>query len=148
MDKITSGLEEMGINTSTLKIDHIAYQVGSDAEYDRIKPEFLKLAQELREPLVNNRRITVLKLNSPLEYKEQTFEGVELIAPLQGQIIELGLEHAEFMTNEPLEDFIARYPNIKFDTANMNRETFPMIKLRLNNGLMVKFPKYPLISDK
>lgn len=148
LDKVFLGLDELKVDVSDLRLDHLAYQVATNEEYDRLRPELLEEAELIKEPLVDGRRVGVFKFRQQLKYKDREIETIELIAPTEGKSPESGLEHAEFLLNESFEDFIKRYPEIGLDDSNANREQFPMLKLRLSNGLRVKFPKYPILSDR
>lgn len=148
LDRIFEGLTEVGIDVTDLNIDHIAYQTASSEEYEKLKPELMQTSQLVKEPLVADRRVGVFKFNEPLEYERRVIETIELIEPVEGVDEVSGLQHAEFLLDVSFEVFLAKYPDIDFELNKMSDEKFPMIKLRLPNGLMVKFPKYPILFER
>ncbi|WKZ30679.1 MAG: VOC family protein [Candidatus Dojkabacteria bacterium] len=81
LDKVFSGLRDMGIDVSDMEIDHIAYQTASSLEYDELKPELLKDTTLIREVIVNGRRVGVFKFNTAITYNSQKVEAIELIEP-------------------------------------------------------------------
>ena len=146
LDEANQILEALGIDLEGATLDHIAYQTESSEEYDRMRPEFEKVAQLIKEPLVSERRVGVFKFNEPLLYKDQKIKAIELIEPVEGQKCISGLEHAEYMLPVSLEEFIERYPNVDWNMKALNREQFPMLILRLSDTMRVKFPRYSILS--
>lgn len=147
LDNIFTGFLQQGIDAALFDLDHIAYQVSSGEEYDEFKPRLLSVAELVKEPLVDGRRVGVFMFRIPLLYKDYQIKTIELIAPVAGKTPKSELDHAEFLTGTTLEEFIAKYPRIPFDLGNLNRKEFPMIKLSLPNGSRVKFPRYPILAD-
>ena len=39
-----------------------------------------------------------------------------------------------------------KYPNLKWDTRAIDRDIFPMLILKLDNNMQVKFPKNPVLK--
>lgn len=146
LDKLTDKLKELGIDLSDAKLDHVAYQSSSSDEYDHLKPEFEKMADLVREPIVGGRRVGVFKFHKPQVYRGQSIVAIELIEPKEGQVCESGLEHAEYLLPVSLEDFIKKYPDVNWNTDNVNREQFPMLILRVADNMQVKFPRNPVLS--
>lgn len=146
IDDIYKRLAEFGIDTSQLKLDHIAYQASSEKDYDKHVEEIKKIATQISETLVGGRKLGIFQLQSPLTYQDQSFWVVEIIAPREGQEAKSAWEHAEFLTPNTLEDFIIQYPTIEFDTSVMNRDVFPMLVLSLGDDLRAKFPRFGIIE--
>ncbi|HEC66426.1 MAG TPA: hypothetical protein ENI23_14155 [bacterium] len=147
LDNLFAELKKLNIDVSDATLDHLAYQAMSDEEYDELKPKFMEFAELIREPLVGNRRVGVFKLKKSLKYKKYSIGAIELIAPKEGQEVKSGLEHAEFLLPESLEDFIDRYPDVDWNTRAINRDQFPMLILQLAEHMQVKFPRFPILSD-
>lgn len=147
LNKLTSKLSGLGVSLEDATLDHIAFYVASSEEYDDLRGEFLKLGSLEKEPLVSGRRVGVFKLHKPLIYEGQGIKAIELIEPKEGQVVESsGLEHAEYILPVTLEEFVEKYPNVNWDKSRMNREEFPMLKLRLTESIQVKFPRNPILE--
>jgi predicted metalloenzyme YecM len=139
IDGILKKLEELNVDVSTMNMDHIGYQASSNDDYDRLKREFGKIGNFVSEEILGGRRVGIYKLNKPLTHKQYAPEAIELVAPKDGQTPPSALEHVEFVLTEPFESFMKRYPNIPWDTKDMNRQDFPMLKLKLGEDIQVKF---------
>lgn len=146
LDKFFSKIQEFGIDVSNLELDHIAYQSSSDADYDKLKPEFDQIGKQMSENIVGGRRVGIYKLNTPIQYKERSIPAIEIIAPKTGQVCASALEHAEFVIKEDFESFMKKYPNLPWDTSKVNQPTFPMITLKLDEGIQVKFHYEPVLE--
>lgn len=139
-------IEELGIDVSDLDMDHIGYQASSNDDYDRLRTEFDKLGERLSEEIVGGRRVGIYKLNAPLQYQQYTNTAIELVAPKEGQIFPSALEHVEFVLKETFESFMKRYPGIAWDTSAISQPDFPMIKLKLDKYIQVKFHLTPVLD--
>jgi predicted metalloenzyme YecM len=148
LDKLNDYVNRLGIDISNATLDHIAYYTTSSENYDQTKLEFEKFSKLVKEPLVNERRVGVFKFHKPIEYNHQNIKAIELIEPRKNQVIKVaGLEHAEYILPVDLEEFVNNYPDINWDTSRINREQFPMLKLRLSDSMQIKFPRYPILSE-
>lgn len=148
LDSWFSEIEKLGIDVSEFTLDHLAYGVSTNSEFDLAKEEFLKFGKLFREVIVSGRRVAVFKLIKPLKYKDFFITAIELIEPKKGEKTKSGFEHAEFTINIPFEDFVNKYPNLSWDTSNINRKDFPRLNLDLNNGLELKFNNLPILLDQ
>lgn len=146
LENLLHNINEKRIDVSNFELDHIGYQTSSNEDYDKLKPEFNKIGELLEEDIVGGRRVGIFKLNDPLEYGEYVIPAVELIAPKEGQVCPSALEHAEFVIDQPYEIFMNRYPNLTWDTTAINQDTFPMIKLKLDKFIQVKFHRKPILE--
>lgn len=139
LDKVFDRLKELGVDISKYELDHIAYQASSDADYDRLMPEFLKISKLVNEAIVSNRRVGIFKLNSPFKYKNYSIPAIELIAPKEGQKCPSAAEHAEFVLDEKFDTFMKKYLNLDWDISAIDQPVFPMVKLKLADNIQVKF---------
>lgn len=139
-------LQAQKIDVSSLNMDHIGYQAESNEDYDKLENDFDKIGQRVSENIVGDRRVGIYKLNKPLVYKQYTIAAIELIAPKKGQICPSALEHVEFVINETFESFIKKYSNIPWDVSAVNQPVFPMIKLKLDKYVQVKFHLTPVLD--
>lgn len=139
LDKLFQKLSELGIDVSGFELDHISYQASSNEDYDKLKPEFMKLGEVVAEDLVGGRRVAIIKLKDTLLYKNYSISAVELIAPKEEQVCESMLEHVEFVIGESFESFMAKYPGLPWDTSATNQKTYSMLKLLLYDNVRVKF---------
>lgn len=143
--KILDKLNEMGVDVSSLNMDHIGYQASSDNDYDKLKSEFDEIGEKVSEEIVGGRRVGIYELNKPLRFRQYINTAIELIAPKAGQVCPSALEHVEFVIDD-FKTFMKKYPNIQFDTSAINQPDFPMIKLKLDNDLQAKFHLTPVLE--
>jgi len=139
LDSLIEKIEAQGIDISKYELDHFGYQTSSDEDYDNLKPEFLKKAELLSEEIVGGRRVGIFKFYSPLPYRNSYISAVELVAPKTGQVCPSALEHAEFIIDEDFESFTRKYPNLPWDKSKVNQPMFPMVNLKLDEYVQVKF---------
>lgn len=145
IQKILDKLNEMGVDVSSLNMDHIGYQASSDNDYDKLKAEFDAIGERISEKIVGGRRVGIYKLNKPLRFRQYINTAVELVAPKAGQICPSALEHVEFVI-DGFENFMKKYPNVQWDTSAISQPDFPMIKLQLGKDLQVKFHLTPVLE--
>jgi len=138
LDKLFATLNENNIEVSEYVLDHIAYYVSSSEEYDQLKLKFVNLGEEVKESVVGGRRVYIVKLNKPLLYKNYSIDGIELVEPKEGQIIESDFEHAEFVVSN-LKSILDKYPDINWDTGAMDRDEYPKVQYKFENGVGIKF---------
>lgn len=147
VDNLDRQLTDLGIDTSTLLIDHLGYQTDSRDDY----ADKLKIAEQagslVRESIVGGRRVAIIKLYEPLHLKEQDINAIEVIEPKEGQQVDSAWEHAEYLAPQSLEDFVASYPELDWDTSALNREEYPMLILKLEGGVRAKFPRRAILND-
>jgi predicted metalloenzyme YecM len=127
-------------------MDHIGYQTSSNADYDRLKPEFQKIGELLTEDIIGGRRVGIFKLSSSLKYKQYVISAIELIAPKEGQVCPSALEHAEFVIDRDFKSFMSCYPNLTWDTSAINQDFYAMLKLKLGKTTQVKFHRIPVLE--
>lgn len=145
IQKILDKLNEAGVDVSSLNMDHIGYQASSDSDYDKLKAEFDSIGERISEKIVRGRRVGIYKLNKPLRFRQYVNTAIELIAPKAGQICPSALEHVEFVI-DGFKNFMKKYPDIQWDTSAISQPDFPMIKLKLDNNLQVKFHLTPVLE--
>jgi len=143
---ILTGIISFGIDVTDLDMDHIGYQASSNEDYDFSKKEFDTIGDLVSEKIVGGRRVGIYKLKIPLRYEQYVNEAIELVAPKEGQICPSGLEHVEFVLKDDFDSFMAKYPNVVWDTTAVNQPMFPMIKLKLTDTTQVKFHLTPVLD--
>ena len=146
IETLLQKVNEFGIAVSDLNMDHIGYQASSNEDYDLSKKEFDMIGDLVSEKIVGGRRVGIYKLKTPLRYEQYVNEAIELVAPKEGQICPSGLEHVEFVLKEDFDSFMAKYPNVSWDTTAVNQPMFPMIKLKLSDTTQVKFHYKPVLD--
>lgn len=151
LDSFFELIQKSHLNIKGYPLDHIAYQASSTQDYERLKPEFSQLGEEVHEEIIGGRRVAVYRLQEPIQYLHYLIPALELIEPKEGQVCASAFQHAEFVIDQPFEEYMAKYPEIDWDTSSMNRGEFAHLKLNFENGLTLKFLKAPilqLISNK
>lgn len=146
IETLLKKISEFGIDVSDLNMDHIGYQASSDADYDAMKGKFNTIGTLISEKIVGGRRVGIYKLYEPLKYKNYSPVAIEFYAPKAGQVCPSGLEHVEFVIKESFESFMAKYPNVPWDTSAMNQPEFPQVKLKLTDTTQVKFHYTPVLE--
>jgi hypothetical protein len=146
LDSFFEEINKVGLDISGLPLDHIAYQASTNEDYDQHLPEFSKLGELASEEMIGGRRVAVVKLDEPLVYKGYSISALELIEPKEGQQCDSAFQHAEFVADQPFEDYIEQYPNIDWDTSSMHRDEFFHLKLNFDNGLTLKFLQRPILK--
>lgn len=144
LDEIVHEISASGINISDLKMDHIAYSTNTSQEYEEALPKLLKHGNLVKEALISDRRVAVIKLDKPIGYKSHVIEVVELIEPKKRQNAMSGWEHVEFLVDD-YNIMLSSYQNFNWDTSHMNREHFSRLKLTLPSGREVKFLNTPVL---
>ncbi len=147
IDRLFAQLEEKGIDTSELKIDHLGYQASSTEDYNEKKSELKKFGEVKQDTQVGEKKVAIFKLFKPLEYKDQIIEAIEIVSPKLGQKVDSDWEHIEVIPHIGLENFIQKYPNVEWDTSVIDREIFPMLILRLDEKTRVKFPRRAVLKE-
>lgn len=146
LDDFFGRLASTGIEVNGLEMDHIGYQAQSDAEFDELKPIFLKEGALASEEIVNGRRVAIVKLNQPWVYKDRVIPAVECYAPKPDQQVCAGWEHAEFVVPEGFEPLMNCYPTLDWITTDMSSPSFAQVKLKLGEDMMVKFHLKPILE--
>lgn len=143
--KILDKLDELGIDVSNLNMDHIGYQASSNEDYDNLVSEFDAIGERVSEAVVGGRRVGIYKLNEPLRFRQYVNTAIELIAPKADQVCPSALEHIEFVI-DGFENFMKKYPDVQWDTSAISQSDFPMIKLKLDKDIQVKFHLTPVLE--
>jgi predicted metalloenzyme YecM len=134
-------LDQKNIDCSAFELDHIAYQAGSSMDYEKVMEEFKSSGKVLSESVVGGRRVGIVELTDPLKYKDYSIGIVEVVEPKAEQNVASHWEHVEMTTSGDLEHFMETYPNLDWDTHAIDRDIFPMLILKLNDTMKVKFPR-------
>lgn len=146
LDSFFEEIQKVGLDIEGLDLDHIAYQASSSAEYDALKPELIKLGQEVSEQVIRGRRVAVYRLFEPLNYKHYRILAMELIEPKPDQNYESGFQHAEFVVRDSFETYLEKYPDIDWDTSSLTNDEFAHLKINFPNGLTLKFLQAPILE--
>ena len=135
----SSLIEQIPFDVSKLELDHFGYQASSAQDYENLKDQSLTLGQLISENIVSGRRVGIFKFIEPLKYENYRILGFELVEPKEGQICESELDHLEFVIPISFDEFLKMHDNAEWDLYAKDREEFPKITLKLNNGKSVKF---------
>lgn len=132
-------LHELGIDVAGLEMDHFAYQASSTEDYERLLEEAKALGELVREPVLNGRRVAVLKLKAPIKYEDYELTAFEVVEPKPGQVTESRLDHIEFVLKRSFQKFLDLYPDLSWDKSSLDRPDFPHLVMRFADGTGVKF---------
>ena len=144
LKRIIEEIEGVGIDIEGLKIDHIAYSCKSSEEYEHLLPQFVKTGKLIREAIIGDRRVAIIKLDLPIKCNNYNIDVTELIEPIKGEESLSGWEHVEFLVDS-YDSFLKQYPKLNWNLAHKNRENFSRIKLVLPSGREVKFLDTPAL---
>lgn len=90
-------LELYGLHDE-LYVDHICYKCGSHDEFVKMRAMLEPEAIYLYESWINGRLIAILRLKSPLVYKNTIMNYVELQDKKEGKEVVPGFTHIEFFS--------------------------------------------------
>lgn len=144
LNTILEDLKNVDIDVSGLEMDHICFRVEYLEQYDTLKSILAKHSVLLVEHDINGRLIASYRLFEPIIIGAFSIEVFELPAPKKGSPYALGYEHVEFVTDVSLEDFLLRYPNLKWDLSGIDKEINRDIRLQFDSGFSVKFHEQSL----
>jgi predicted metalloenzyme YecM len=147
LDQIFANLKQLNLQVKDLELDHLAYQTSSTQEYENLLPQILEKGNLASESIVGNRRVAIIKLNSPLLYQSRQIQVIELIEPKTGHKCHSGLEHAEFVLNCSFDEFLKKYPQIPWDLSAKHRPEFPKLQLKFPDGTGVKFHPQHILKE-
>ena len=133
LENLFSKISEIELKLENYEMDHICYRVQSVNEYKVKKEELKEFGELLIESMVNGRLISTFKLHEPIVYNNRKIFLVELPAPKSMHSYPSGLEHAEFVTKEPLQKIIDRYPQYSFEAFGIHKKINADITLKLGN---------------
>lgn len=131
LDTLFSRIDDIELNVEKYFLDHICYRVATNAEYTIKKAELALHGTLLIESMVNGRMIATYKLHEPIVYKNRKIDVIELPAPKANHSYESGLEHVEFVTKEPLQKIVDRYPQFAFEVFGIHKKINADITLKL-----------------
>jgi predicted metalloenzyme YecM len=140
LDKIFFNLKKSGFDFADFKeLDHLGYRVEDNGRYEEKKREIRELADKESEVLIDDRLVSIFKLKEPLVSENFKISALELLAPKINNIHKEGLEHAEFVVKDGLDDFFEKYKEaVDFDLSKRRRNENPEIIVGYD-GCRVKF---------
>ena len=151
MKNIIGNYEQAVINAEALLRDHtilptdivqcdtICYRVETNDRYYELKERLAQAAMLLNEVEINGRLIASFALNEPLDAGSQHYISyIELPQPKKGSDYSEGIDHVQFVTRLPLNQFHIKYQNVPFDTKGLASELNPLLKLE-GEQISVKF---------
>lgn len=131
LSDLFSKIDDIDLDVSRYELDHICYRVASMEEYSAKKAELLNFGTLLIESMVNGRLISTFKFHEPIEFRERKIFLIELPSPKPGHSYKSGLEHVEFVTKDPLQKIVERYPQYSFEVFGIHKKINADITLKL-----------------
>jgi predicted metalloenzyme YecM len=126
-------IEDIELDVKTFFMDHICYRVDSEDNYKLKKADLMSHGELLIESMVNGRLISTFKLHSPIVFRDREVALLELPAPKSGHSYKSGLEHVEFVTKDPLQKIVDRYPQYAFEVFGIHKKINADITLKLGD---------------
>jgi predicted metalloenzyme YecM len=146
LDRIFENLREAGFELSEFEeLDHVGIRTQDLGEYDSKKKELIELSETCSEKFFGGRDILVCRLRESLNFKGFEIPGIELLAPKEGKFFESGLEHAEFVVKEGLDDFMKRHGDVNFDLRAFDRYVNPELVVEFED-CAAKFHEQSLLE--
>jgi predicted metalloenzyme YecM len=133
LEKLFFMLEDIGLNVEKYPLDHLCYRVESMNEYKEKKEALLQFGKLLVESHVNGRLISTFKLFEPIHFQNRKIDLLELPAPKSGHKYKSGLEHVEFVTKDPLQKIVDRYPQYAFEVFGIHKKINADVTLKLGD---------------
>ena len=131
LDDLFGKIDDIELKVDKYELDHICYRVESVDQYKVKKEELTSHGELLIESKVNGRMISTFKLFEPIMYRNRKIYLVELPSPKSSHSYPCGLEHVEFVTKEPLQKIIDRYPQYSFEAFGIHKKINADITLKL-----------------
>ena len=142
LDIVHENLRKTKIDVSAFYVDHIAYRTTSAEDYEKLKNDLFTYGEALSEKIIRDRRVAIMKLHEPLQYKGMQIRFFEILAPAKDNVYRKGLEHAEFVVDIPLYDMMQRYPSHSF--IYKDRKINAELVLKFPNNVNIKFHEKPI----
>jgi predicted metalloenzyme YecM len=131
LEDLFSKITDIELKVDNYELDHICYRVQSVPEYKMKKEELTNFGELLIESMVNGRLISTFKLHEPIVYKNRKIFLIELPSPKPMHSYPSGLEHVEFVTKDPLQKIVDRYPQYSFEVFGIHKKINADITLKL-----------------
>ena len=132
LNKVFTNLKASNLSLDDfVELDHIAYRTDSVEKYEEVKKLLMPFFKIYSDKEFGGRNILVGRFEQSLIYGEFKIEGIEILAPKEGNVFRNELEHAEFVIEGILEDFRAKYDDIDFDLHAYGRD--------INSELCINF---------
>jgi len=145
MDAVLAQMQTLHLPTD-LVCDHVCYRVATMERYIELREALRAYGELASEAVVAGRVIATFALHQPYAYKGRTIPAIELPAPKPGKAYAEGWEHMEMVVAEPLAAFVARYPNLSFNTGAMHKPHNPEVALQITPQYQAKFHNMPLLD--
>jgi len=144
---ISSLISQVPFDVSNLQLDHFAHQASSAEDYENLKKECLGIGNLVSENIVGGRRVGIFKFQETLQSNGYEILGFELVEPKEGQVCESELDHIEFVIPMPFEEYLKLYEDADWNLSAKDREEFPKISLKFEDGKSVKFHTKDIFSE-
>jgi predicted metalloenzyme YecM/ribosomal protein S18 acetylase RimI-like enzyme len=122
LDRLFLQMKTRQIDIGIWEIDHLCYRTDSNSKYLEICREVSQFAQLLIESPVNGRLISTYKLSTPIFYRGQTIDLIEIPSPKQGKVTMQGFEHIEVIAEEDFSELQYRYSSFSLDVSGLRKE--------------------------
>ena len=143
LSRIFFGLKKDNIDVSNYECDHICYRVETKERYAELKLILSQYGESLGESIINGRPIDTFKLKEPIIFDDKVVSCVELPSPKKESYYLEGLEHVEFVIDVSFDEFMKKYPDLRFDIGGISKKINPDIGIKYS-GFSVKFHRNTL----
>lgn len=133
LDNLFAMIDDIDLDVHNFELDHICYRVESQNEYKIKKAAMADFGDLLAESMVGGRLISTFKLFDPIVFRNRKIYLIELPAPKSGHSYKNGLEHVEFVTKQPLQKIVERYPQYSFEVFGIHKKINADITLKLGD---------------
>jgi len=106
-------MKQVGIDIVGMPMSHLLYRTTTMPEYNYLRDELRKYCSEFVETQFNDRAVSILILNNPLQLEDGfTVSMIELPAPRVAHMYPSGLESIGVTVGEKLPGFIKKYEHV------------------------------------
>lgn len=138
LDKAFSHLNAAGVDVTQYEMTHLCYRTATEQDFLHKKEELAKSGTLISDILADGRPYLVYKLHKPIVYQHHSVDLIALPYPKPNNTYKTGWQHLAFLMKDDIATLLDVYPEIAFDTLELNRASHPEIKLHFED-LVVKF---------
>lgn len=137
---------DQGIVLDLARLDHVCYRVQGLERFQEVKQFLAGFADLVQEVEFGGRPVATFRLHKPFDMDGQGRHVylVELATFKPGSEAKEGFEHAEFLTEVPLDIFMQQHRQVDFDCKGLGRKLNPVLSLRLGEVLSARFHRISL----
>lgn len=140
-------IANLNIKFEDFNIDHVAYVVSTEDEYNDKKLELGEYAKYLKEMMVGNKKVAFYSLIKPIIFQNYTISALEIVFDTTSTNNESRFDHFEFEIKKSFDELLSEYPEIEFNLNSKNRELFPKVDYIVEGNLIARFHEKNILEE-